>query len=139
MSDKFKRRAATLGHPLPLGGEAEKGKGPVDLFSAERAHMVIVRPGGNIRGEGQSIQAFHQLRLSLWERARGEGSQHRHNVMKKIFAVFTLTLATLLASTLASANPKIQNWTTANGARVYFAWCSTPAAPVTVNRAGSHN
>jgi zinc protease len=99
MSDKYIRRAATLGHPLPLGGEAEKGKGPVDLFSAERAHMVLVRPGGNIEGEG---------------------SQHRHNTMKKISAILTLALTTLLASTLAVANPKIQNWTTANGARVYF-------------------
>ena len=32
--------------PSPLaGGEAETGKGPVDLSPAERAHVIFVRPG----------------------------------------------------------------------------------------------
>jgi very-short-patch-repair endonuclease len=38
--------------PLPKGGEAGLEKVPVDLFPAERAHTVLVRPGGNIQGEG---------------------------------------------------------------------------------------
>ena len=29
------------------GGEAEKGKSPVDLFPAERVRMILARPGGN--------------------------------------------------------------------------------------------
>ncbi len=40
------------GLPLPLGGEAETRKGPVDLFSAERAQTILLRPGGNSWGEG---------------------------------------------------------------------------------------
>ena len=42
--------------PLPPGGEAETGKGPVDLFSAERAQTILLRPGGNSRGEGKPRQ-----------------------------------------------------------------------------------
>ena len=38
--------------PLPEGGEAEIGKGRVDLFPAERAHFVLMCPGGNNQGEG---------------------------------------------------------------------------------------
>jgi hypothetical protein len=30
---------------LPPGGEAEIGKGPVDLSPAERAQMILLRPG----------------------------------------------------------------------------------------------
>jgi zinc protease len=51
---------------------------------------------------------------------RGEGSNCRNERMKKTIAAITLTLASLCMTTLAAANPKIQNWTTANGARVYF-------------------
>ena len=40
--------------------------------------------------------------------------------MSKSIAAIILTMTALLASTIAAANPKIQNWTTANGARVYF-------------------
>ena len=44
--------------PLKPGGEADSGKGPVDLFPAERAHTVFVRPGGNMSegsGAGQDV------------------------------------------------------------------------------------
>ena len=51
---------------------------------------------------------------------RGEGSQLGHNTMKKTFSVIILSLVTLFTATVAAANPKIQHWTTANGARVYF-------------------
>ena len=38
--------------PSPFtGGEAETGKGPVDLFPAERAHTILVRPGREWSGE----------------------------------------------------------------------------------------
>jgi zinc protease len=42
--------------------------------------------------------------------------------MRKIISTFSLTLvlSALLLSQYAHANPKIQTWTTANGARVYF-------------------
>ncbi|MEK6550412.1 MAG: DEAD/DEAH box helicase family protein, partial [Pseudomonadota bacterium] len=39
--------------PSPLaGGEAETGKGPVDLFPAERVRTIYAHPGGNNGGEG---------------------------------------------------------------------------------------
>ena len=44
--------------PAPAGGEAEAGKGPVDLFPAERAHRILVRPGGNRWGEGNRPNDF---------------------------------------------------------------------------------
>ncbi len=41
--------------PSPFkGGEAEKGKGPVDLFPAERAHTTLVRPGWE-QGKGEGV------------------------------------------------------------------------------------
>jgi zinc protease len=48
--------------------------------------------------------------------------------MKKNLAVFTLTLTALLLSSFAAANPNIQHWTTANGARVYFV--ASPELPI---------
>jgi len=62
----------------------------------------------------------HLDTLSLRERARGEGSQLGHKTMKKTFSVIILSLVTLFTATVAVANPKIQHWTTTNGARVYF-------------------
>lgn len=44
--------------PLPLRGEAETGKGPVDLFPAERAHMILVRTGreqDRVRGDKKQL------------------------------------------------------------------------------------
>ena len=41
--------------PSPFkGGEAEKEKGPVDLFPAERAHTILVRPGRE-QGGGEGV------------------------------------------------------------------------------------
>lgn len=62
----------------------------------------------------------HLDTLSLRERVRGEGSQLGYNTMKKTFSVIILSLVTLFTATVAAANPKIQTWTTDNGARVYF-------------------
>src|SRR3989344_5844434 len=46
------RHATPPPSPSPFqGGEAEIGKGPVDLFPAERAHRILVRPGRE-RGGG---------------------------------------------------------------------------------------
>lgn len=50
----------------------------------------------------------------------GEASRPRLKAGQKTLAALTLTFASLLISTPAAANPKIQTWTVANGARVYF-------------------
>ncbi len=59
--------------PLPRfgGGEAGTGKGPVDLCSAERAQMNLLRPGGNSQGEGAQSFTPHPVLLPL----KGEGTQ----------------------------------------------------------------
>ena len=44
----------------PLRGEAETGKGPVDLFPAERAHMLLVCPGRE-QGKGEGENGVRQL------------------------------------------------------------------------------
>lgn len=51
--------------PSPgTGGEAEKGNGPVDHFPAERAHMILVRPGGN-KGRGGQFLRYVTWRKNL--------------------------------------------------------------------------
>ena len=50
--------------PSPLaGGEAETGKGPVDLFPAERVQMILLRPGGNNGVRGSCSVLSHRFPL----------------------------------------------------------------------------
>jgi hypothetical protein len=70
----FDRNGILFRLPLShvVGGEAETGKGPVDLFSAERAHMLLVRPGGN---KGRGVQHINIPLIPIPSPARGEGSE----------------------------------------------------------------
>ena len=61
-----------LKNPLPQGGEADLGKGPVDLFPAERVHTVLVHPGRNGRAEGiNKRQHFIDFSLPILLPSRG--------------------------------------------------------------------
>ena len=59
--------------PFPRfgGGEAVTGKGPVELFSAERAPMNLLDPGENNQGEGEKSSSPRSSFLPPW----AEGNQ----------------------------------------------------------------
>jgi len=56
-----------------MGGEAENGKGPVDLFPAERVRMIHAHPGQET-GWGGDIKGLHLFTPTLPSPVKGEGT-----------------------------------------------------------------
>ena len=73
--DKALKRKSPL--PRNGGGEAETGKGPVDLFPAERAQMIFLRPGGNSKGEGAQSFTPHPNLLPEGEGNKPDATDRR--------------------------------------------------------------